>query len=187
MVLRIVRVWLPIAFVTSVTFLALCFGIQQTWRMGADQLPERLAEDAAVAVAAGASPASQATTPTVDIGLSLAPWVVVYDAAGRPVAWGATLDGRPAQVPKGVFASVDDSGPHGDRVTWQPRPGLRQAIAVHKIKGGAGGYVAAGQSLREVETRIDVFGVAFLLAWAAAVAGSLVLVAAFEWWMPKRT
>ena len=181
MFLRVARIWLPLAFVVAVTFFALYFGIQQTWRMSADELPERLAEDAATAIAHGAPPASLIGSPTVDVSTSLAPWVVVYDRMGRPVAWGATLDGQPVRIPRGVFSNVDDSGPHGDRVTWQPRSGIRQAIAVQRVSGAPGGYVAAGQSLREVETRIDVFGLAFLMAWLAATFGSLVIVVILEW------
>jgi hypothetical protein len=185
MIGRIARIWVPLAFVTTVTFFAMYFGVQQTWRMGADQLPVRLAGDAAVALAAGAPPDSIVGTPAVDVSLSLAPWIVVYDRNGDPVASGATLDGRPAQVPQGVFKSADSSGDRGDRVTWQPRAGVRQAIAVQAVRGGPGGYVAAGQSMREVEAQIDVFGLAFLLAWLAAVSGSLVLVVLLEWWVRR--
>ena len=182
MISRILRTWLPLAFVTTVVFAAMYLGVQQTWRLGANQLPERLAEDGAVAMAQGATPASLVGTPVVDAEVSLAPWVVVYDRNGAPVAWGATIDGKPAQVPKGVFTNVEDSGPHGDQVTWQPRPGLRQAIVVQKVRSEAGGYVAAGKSLREVETVIDLAGLAFLAAWIVAIAGSLAVVAALEWW-----
>jgi hypothetical protein len=58
------------------------------------------------------------------------------------------LDGKTPLPPLGVLDSVRRSGE--DRITWQPAPGVRQAIVVTRFQHG---FVLAGRSLRLVEQR----------------------------------
>lgn len=53
--------------------------------------------------------------------------------AGRPVVSSGTLDGKPPTLPRGVFVYTAKAGE--DRVTWQPRSGVRQAVVVRRIAG----------------------------------------------------
>ena len=70
----------------------------------------------------------------------------------------AILDGTPPTIPQGVLAAARSNtiqkggGPIGeDRVTWQPNPGVRQAIVA--VSASNGYVVVAGRNMREVENR----------------------------------
>ena len=49
---------------------------------------------------------------------SLAPYLIVFDDAGRPIASSARLAGAPPVPPPGVFDYTRAAGE--DRITWQP-------------------------------------------------------------------
>jgi hypothetical protein len=106
----------------------------------------------------------------VDASVSLAPFVVVYDASGSALASNARLDGALPTPPIGVLKAASASGHNA--VTWQPRPGVRIASVTVPWSGGT---VMAGRSLRIVEEREDL---ALLLAGAAWAAGLVALVVA---------
>lgn len=180
---RITRQWLPLAAVASGLTLVLFVCVQQTLRQGADDPQIQLAEDAAHALAAGAAP--EAVLPAgapVDLGRSLAPWVAVYDGEGRPLAASGRLDGAAPALPAGLFGFARRHGEH--RVTWMPRGGVRMATVLVSVSGGSR-VVAAGRSLRDVETResqMQFFCAAGLLATLAA---SLALALFLDWWLGK--
>jgi len=98
--------------------------------------------------------------------------------AGRPVVSSGTLDGKPPTLPRGVFVHTAKAGE--DRVTWQPRPGVRQAVVVRRIEGSSGGFAVAGRSLREVENRVSDLdaevGIALVFTLVVTFAAALVLV-----------
>jgi hypothetical protein len=74
----------------------------------------------------------------------------------------------------GVF---DYTRAHGqDRITWQPRSGVRSAAIVARYGGAHPGFVLAGRSLREVEAREDRLTLMVGIAWAATLGASLVAV-----------
>ncbi len=68
-------------------------------------------------------------------------------------------------MPSGVLAAGRSSA--GDRVSWQPREGLRFAV-VEQRQGSR--VVLAGQSLAPAESRIDTLGLLVLAAWLATAA-----------------
>ena len=142
------RRWLPFAVAITGLCGLVFLEMQQVIRQSANDPQIQMAEDAAARLAAGA--AADATVPraTVDIASSLAPFVIVYDAQDRVIASSATLDGATPRLPEGVLAAARQSGE--DRVTWEPRAGVRIAAVVVPYHGGA---VLAGRSLREVERR----------------------------------
>jgi hypothetical protein len=146
---RALAIWLPVA--VAVTGLAaLVYGaVQQDMRQSANDPQVQLAEDAATQLDAGALPSSVVPSMTVDIGRSLAPFVMVFDATGSPVASSAQLHGRQPPFPTSVFDAAHEGQ---DRVTWQPEPGVRSAVVVESWHGG---FVVAGRSLRLVEERAD--------------------------------
>jgi hypothetical protein len=137
---------------------------QQGLRTGADEPQLQLAEDAARALDAGTAPAVVTGPPTVDIGESLAPWVTVFDTAGHVLATSGRLDGADPAPPIGVLDHAVTDAPN--RVTWQPRDGVRQATVTARWSGGT---VMAGRSLREVERRVDVTQQLVALGWAATL------------------
>jgi hypothetical protein len=183
-VLTLVRLWLPLAVV-----ICFCAGLvywagQQGLRQGANDPQLQLAEDAAGAVARGIAPQNVVGTTQVDLAASLAPFVMVFDGSGRPVASSGRLDGGVPTLPDGLAAYM--GGHNEDRITWQPRSGVRVAAVLRRVAGGPGGFVLAGRPLREVEDRESRLLLMCAAACIAALAATLVLVAGgwylAQWW-----
>jgi arsenate reductase len=165
----------------GVTVLALLVevSVQQAHRTAANDPQIQIAEDGARALARGADPRALAGGPTVDLASSLAVWVTVCDGGNHVLASTATLDGRTPVVPAGVLETARARGQ--DRVTWQPRPGVRSATVSVAVPGGTRMVVTAGRSLREVEVREDQLQVRVAAAWLAALLGILLAAAVGEW------
>ena len=159
----------PAAAVLTVACLLVFVGLQQVLRQGANDPQIQLAEDTARALDGGAVPATLVAGSKVDIGTSLAPFIAVYDQSGAVLATDGTLDGSPPRPPIGVLEAARSAGI--DKVTWQPRAGVRIAAVV--VPWG-GGTVLAGRSLRIVEERVSQLQVLDLAAWL----GGLIAVAA---------
>ncbi len=154
--------WLLIAIIVSGLSGLTYAAIQQDIRQGADDPQIQMAEDVAAKLAHGQHVQDVVPTDKVDIATSLAPYIIVFDATGKPIASSAQLDGQTPTIPAGVFDSVRQSGE--DKITWQPQLGVRSAIVVTQFKGG---FVLAGRSLREVEKREDDILYIVLLGWVA--------------------
>jgi len=164
--------WLPVAVVATV-LAATCYAMaQQLTRSGADDGPRALAQRAADSLARGDPPAQVAPAVSVDLATDLGPFITVYDAAGAVQASTALLDGVPLALPQGVLAEARTHG--SDRVTWQPRAGVREAvIALPWRSASARGVVVAGASLQPAEEREDQLLLLLLAGWLVAMAGSL--------------
>jgi hypothetical protein len=136
--------------VTLTTFIAGTgyFISQQVLRMSANDPQIQLAEDAAERLAAGENASRVVPDRPIDMANSLAPFVIVYDDSGHPVASSARLDGSVPTPPQGVFDFVRAN--REERVTWQPHPGVRIASVVTRASNG---FVVAGRNMREVEVR----------------------------------
>jgi hypothetical protein len=150
---------------------------QQVLRQSANDPQIGMAEDAAAALAAGQSYEAVLPAEIVSFEKSVTPFLMVFDASGKPVASSAYLKGGVPAPPPGVF---DYTRTHGqDRVTWQPRPGVRIAAVVQHYAGQSPGFVLAGRSLREIERRENqILGLTVLgaLATLAVTFGVVVLV-----------
>jgi hypothetical protein len=175
MIYRIIKLWVLLSFVATASCGLVYLAVQQSLRQGANDPQIQMAEDAAAA--------SQSGTPvrvpsgTVNIAESLAPYIVVFDAAGNPVAGNGRLSEALPHLPPGVFSYVGKYGE--DRFTWQPAPGVREAVVVDRLTGGSVGFVMAGRSLREVEIREHQTLTETEAAWLATVVGLGILCAAF--------
>lgn len=178
--------WIVGAFAVTVAIAAVYLGLQQLNRSAADDAGERLASQV-VAVggdggfsggggAVGGVTASTGAAARVDLAASLAPFFVVYDRSGDPIAGTGYLGGQLARIPVGVVRSALAAGV--DRVTWQPRPGLRFATVA--LRDGDR-VVMAAQSLKPVEDRIDRLGLMVVVGWIAAVFLLAVGAAAHLW------
>jgi hypothetical protein len=148
MLRRAVALFLPVAVLACLAAGLVYAAVQHVQRTDANDPQIEMAEDAAMALDAGAAPASMVGTSRIDLARSLAPFLAVYDGAGTVLATNGTLDGRAPVPPPGLLESARASG--RDVITWQPRPGMRIAIAVLPWPGGT---VLAGRSLRLVEQR----------------------------------
>ena len=157
-------VFLPFAVLATLLGGLVAVVAQQDLRTGADSPQLQLAEDAARALDTGAAAATVTGPATVDIAGSLAPFVVVFDASGHVLATSGRLDGADPAPPAGVLEHAAAGNPN--RITWQPRPGVRVATVTVRWSGGR---VMAGRSLREVERRVDVTQELVFLGWAATL------------------
>jgi hypothetical protein len=165
---RAATTWLLLATL-AVLLGGLVYGVaQQGLRAAADDPQLQMADDAAAALDRGQSPAVLVAATDVDIARSLGLFTVVTDGAGSIVRGNGLLDGSPVAPPPGVLATARGGTP--DKVTWQPRDGVR--IAQVSV-GWHGGAVTVGRSLREVERREDQL----LLLVAAGLAATLVVLA----------
>lgn len=174
------RAWLPLAFLGTALCLLVYAAVQQDYRQSANDPQIQLAEDAAVAVGGGTTAQNQSLSfeGNVDIGASLAPYLVFYNDAGTPTGGNGFLDGRFPLLPSSLFDYVRAVGE--TRVTWQPEAGIRQAIVVARIGGAAPGFVMAGRSLREVEVRENMLGIMALATWTATLLGLFLVTLGLE-------
>ena len=181
--------WLPMALVVTALCGVVYAAVFQNIRQSANDPQIQMAEDAAALLASGAPLQSVLPPNKVDITSSLAPYLIVYDENGQAVASSAQLDGTAPAIPAGVFAYTRDHAE--DRLTWQPREGVRSAIVVTHFRGAASGFVVAGRSLREVERQEDnlmlIVGAAWLASLAATLAASVALVYAWMLWLTATT
>jgi hypothetical protein len=161
---RAIAFFLPAAVVLTVACGLAFVGLQQTLRMDANDPQVQLAGDLARKLDAGGAPGTLVGPPDVDLGVSLAPFVAVYDPAGMVLATDGTLDGGPPVPPIGVLDAARSSGI--DTVTWQPRAGVRIAAVVVPWHGGT---VLAGRSLRAVQERIGALQGLAVAAWLAGL------------------
>jgi hypothetical protein len=174
----ILRQWLPLAVVITAMSGLVYLAVQQALRQGANDPQIQLAEHTAAALARGGSAESVLPNTQVDLEQSIAPFVAVFDSTGTPLVSSGLLHGRMPAIPAGVFDWVRQHGE--DRITWQPEPGVRQAIVVVSYAGSPSGFVMAGRSLREVERREDQALLEAGAAWLATMLGSLVVVVVGE-------
>jgi hypothetical protein len=142
--------------------------VQQDFRQSANDPQIQMAEDAAALIARGTQPNFGADP--VEISESLAPYMMIFDSNGNLTQSTATLDGHAPKLPNGVLDWARRNGE--DRISWQPRPGVRSALVVVPVKGGAGGFVAVGRSMREVEKRIAFAMQGAVAAWVILLATS---------------
>ena len=170
--------WFPLAAVACVLCVLVHLAVQQSLRWGANDPQIQMAEDAAAVLAAGGTPESVLPSTMVEISSSLAPFLVIYNDAGQPVASSAILHGATPLLPAGVFDNARQNGE--DRVSWQPEAGVRMAAVVVPYGGPQPGFVLAGRSLREVEKREGQLGQITLIAGLAILAGSLAVVGVCE-------
>jgi hypothetical protein len=183
-VIRILRSWLPLACVITAMCGLVYISEQQSLRQNANDPQIQIAEDAADALARGATVESVMPANKIDVAKSLAPFVIVYDAAGKPIASSGLLRDQIPALPSGVFDYVRQHGE--DRLTWQPDNGVRIAAVVIDYKGAKPGFVLAGRSLREVEKRVDLMGMYAVAAWIATLGATLGLIGLGEVFLTEK-
>jgi sensor histidine kinase regulating citrate/malate metabolism len=175
----ILKYWLLSVIVVSGLIGLIYAAVQQDIRQGANDPQIQMAEDIAAKLANGEQVQNVVPSEKVDIAKSLAPYVIIFDANGNPIASSAQLDGQTPTIPSGVFDSVRQNGE--DRITWQPQAGVRSAVVVTQYKGQNSGYVLAGRSLREVEKREDNLLLILLTGWVVMLFVTLVATAILFW------
>ena len=180
----VLRRWLPLAAATCTLSMLTYCSVQNSIRGAGNEPQVQLAEDAARAISNGSAPDSVAPRGNVDIELSLAPFVNVYDASAHPIAGTGLLDGKLPAPPKGIFDEATARGEY--RVTWMPRRSVRMATVIRPIGGANGGFVLAGRGMREMEAHTHYAGMAFLCACFGTLAITLVLIVFGEAFLASR-
>lgn len=170
---RVIKYWvMTVAIITLLT--GLVYGsVQHTIRMDANDPQIQMAEDAAAALSAGKAPDVVLPTDTIDIRQSLAPFMIIFNNTGKPLASSGMINGITPDFPQGVFDFVRQHGQ--DRVTWETREGLRFATIVTQYSGDKGGYIVAARSLREVEKREDYIFMMSVGVWVFSMIASFVI------------
>ncbi len=148
--------WFPLAIVI-VIFSGLVYGaVQQSYRQAANDPQIQIAQDLVTAIGQG-QPVDQIVPPqgTTELSNTLSPFVLIYSASSTIIGSSAVLDGKVPSFPASVLERVKMHGEQ--RLTWQPRQGVREAVVVtqftSKQPGFESGYIVAGRSLKEVEVR----------------------------------
>lgn len=189
MIIKILKKWLPIAFICTVFALTVDVAIQQNYRQSANDPQIQLAEDDAVLLSQGASTESFDTKNKIDIASSLSPFVIIYNDSynSEPIASSAILDGTIPQAYVGSLATARYFGEN--RITWEPKNGVRIAAVIKHFTNkttGASGYVLGGRNLREVEKRETNLTYLVGLGWLASTFGSLLLISLLEFLTPNK-
>jgi hypothetical protein len=179
---RALAFFLPVAVLATLCCGLVYTAVQQDLRMGANDPQLQIAEDAARALDGGAQPGALIGSSKVDVAASLAPFVVIFDGSGTVLATDGQLDGRDPVPPLGVLDAARRDPPN--RVTWEPRTGLKVATVTVPWHGGT---VMSGRSLREVERQED--NVLFLAAaaWLVMIACLAVASVVAAWMWPTRS
>ncbi len=175
---NILKTLIPLAVVITLLAGLMYATVQQVLRMNANDPQIQMAEDVASALTVGKPLDSVVPAAQIDIATSLAPYVVVYDASGKAIASSGLLHNQLPTLPSGIFDYVRQRGE--DRITWQPEPGVRSATVVTSYGGAQPGFVLAGRSLREVENRVDQFGLLIGLGWLGTLFAALMAVSLSE-------
>jgi hypothetical protein len=137
---------------------------QQMLRMEANYVLLQLAADAVNKLNSGFAPRAIALPGSIEISKSLYPFLIILDQNKRVLVTSATLDGQIPEIPAGTFDYVAKSGQ--DSVTWQPYPGVREALVIDKYSNGPlSGYVVAGGTLKLTEDTIDKLGKDIFIGW----------------------
>jgi len=175
---NVFRVWLSFAVVVTASCALAYISVQQVLRSGLNDPQIQMAGDSAYALNNGAAIEAVVPVEKVEMSRSLAPFIVIYDNQGKPVASSGLLNGQMPDYPKGALDVSRQSGEN--RVSWQPNPTVRVASVVVPYNNG---FVMAGRNMREVEQREQnagrLAGVVWILTmittFAAVVLGELFL------------
>ena len=177
--LIILKSWLPLAIVLTLVYGLVCAAVQQNYRQSGNDPQIQMAEDFATTLSGGQSVDSLGKPPSlVDAAKSLSSFLIIFDDGGKPLVSSVQLDGVTPVPPAGVFDYVRKHGQ--DRVTWQPKRGVRIAAVVTRYTGDKPGFVLAGRSLREIEKRASNILLITGFAWAVSLLATLIAVIALE-------
>ena len=157
--------WLDFLFV--MTIITIVFGViyatvQQCYRSGADDPQIQLVRDINFKLHEGKS-IERFFDDSINIAQSLSPFVVLYNANGKPLQSSGYLNGKMPELPAGVFDFAKTNGEHN--VTWQPQVGVRMAMVILYSNSSEVGFIAAGRSLQEVEKREHNLVTMLLIGW----------------------
>ncbi len=107
----------------------------------------------------------------IDLATNLGLFVMIFDKDKKMVGSSMTLDGQVPTPPDSAFEGAKQ--PEGNRFTWQPKDDVRVAAVFKAVDDK--GYVLAGRSLKEVESREIELTRVVVIGWVISVVISLLL------------
>ena len=151
--------------------------VQQNYRSNANDPQIQMALDIKEKLEQGKSPDSFWTYDSIALPQSLSPFVLLFDAAGKPIRASATLARQTLQLPSGVLDYTRMNGE--DRITWQPREDARFAMVILNVPQNPVRFIAVGRSLREIEVReanlVRMVFISWVLCMSVLVAYGLLI------------
>ncbi len=172
---RVLKAWLPLAALATLLVGLTYVAVQQAYRSSANDPQIQMAEYVARLLDGGATIDAVLPGSSVDIASSLAPFMIIFGKDGIPVESNASLHDFIPAIPLGALEASRTDGEN--RVTWQPEAGVRVASVIVPFSGG---YVLAGRSLLEVESRVDRLTTMLGSGWLVTLAATFLLVLALE-------
>jgi len=176
-------VWMaiPITLLCGIVYVT----AQQNYRQNLNDPQIQMAEDIAAALQQSGALLDQVPQNKVDIQTSLAPFIILYDTEGNPIAGNGYQGSSLMKTPKGVFTNAHAWGEN--RRTLEPQAGVRIAsIVVPFVGREANGYVLVGRNMREVESRIADMEIMLFLAWLATQ-GAVFVASYIAWFLLRRS
>lgn len=171
----ILKSWFPLATTVSLVCIIILITVQQSYRLSANDPQYQMVEDAVSAINKGTDPRSVLrSSDLIEVSQSLSPWLTICDTAGNIVASNATLDAMTLKIPRVAIDYVYKNG--NDAVTWQPHPGVRQAVVGMLAKANRPYIVVAGRSLRKIEERTALLLKQVALGWGLSLIIILIVV-----------
>jgi hypothetical protein len=164
-----------LVFVTFV-FGVVYVSVRQTWRLGANEPQTSMVQDVVRELNNGRRP-DDLFTEKLDVAVNMAPFIIVYDKYGNPVAGSGYLDGTWPKVPVGVLAASKEG--RVNKVIWQPNDRVRIASVSQEADNF---YVLGGRSLMVIERKITNFTRWLVVAWLTTLA---LLIALCKLWEKK--
>lgn len=171
--MKIFKPWLISAFIITGLCGLVYAAVQQNYRSSLNDPQIQIAQDVSRALADGADARTFIPQKTIDMSESLAPFMIVYDQGFKPITSSAILGKEAPVPPQGVFVTAKLQGEN--RLTWEPKPGVRIATVIKPYQGVNTGFVLVGRSMKEVENRIDNLTTLVGIVWMGLMIGSLLL------------
>ncbi len=159
--------WIPFAAVITLLCGIIYITVQQSYRMSANDPQYQMVDDAVYAMDNGVDPKTLIPACSIELAHSLSPYLIIYDDKENAVASNALLNGKFPKLPSGVLDYVRKNGE--DIISWQPQPGIRQALVIKKTNGNNLYFVAAGRSLIKVEERESMLTKQVAVEWIASL------------------
>lgn len=169
----VLKRWISLGFSITVIFLFGFLATQQIYRMSANDTPAEIAHNVDLSLGEGTPYKYFSSARPVEIGLSLTPFVLLYDLDGKPLAGNGALDGNYPVPPKGIFEGLRKD--KESRFTWEPKPKARQAVVALFHEGNNPAFIIVGRSLTETEQHIKQLFLMTGLLYLITLFGSLVL------------
>jgi hypothetical protein len=153
--------WLSAILAVTVLMGLLYVVVRQTLRLSANEPQHSMVQDAAYNIEHRGKAPWEGDARKIDVELSMAPFIIVYDRAGNVVAGNARLDGETPRLPFDVLEAATEKGEHS--LTWEPKADVRLASVV--VPAGEY-YVLSGRSLYVTENQIRSFTIWLVSVWA---------------------